>query len=321
MLAFILAFRVKLDWLGAACREVLGFLSRMGPPFYITWFDKTSRPAPARARADSVLFFSSLGIVARFAASRWAALLRLLGRQGLPVFAIGTLLSLALQTVKVAVPQDPVTDGLMLGAGVLLAAGARLWSDSDRRTEPRRARFRFLLISQAFSKGRTTSLAPSTAAEPNAETSPFRAPEFAVVVPTFNERVNLDELYRRLSIAPAGLNWEVIVVDDNSPDGTADAAWELGRRHANLRCIKRVAGAGWTRPVPRASSRPMPPMSPSWTGTCSMTRPCRPRCWPQVRAGADIVVGTRYSGDGSAGDGFFGLSGPGAAGSPPAFRP
>ena len=119
-LAFILAW-VKLDWLGAACREVLGFLSRLGLPFYITWFDKTFLALPRLAHALVLFYFlSSLGFVARFAASRWAAPLRLLGRQGLAVFAIGTLMSLALQTVKVVVPQDPLTDGLMLGGGVLI---------------------------------------------------------------------------------------------------------------------------------------------------------------------------------------------------------
>ncbi len=120
---FILLW-VKLDWLGAAGREVLGFLSRMGLPFYITWFDKTFLALPRLGHA-LVLFYlmSSLGFVARLAQSRIAAPLRLLGRNGLAVFATGTVLSMALQAVKLAVPPDPVTDGLMLGGGLLLLYG------------------------------------------------------------------------------------------------------------------------------------------------------------------------------------------------------
>ena len=117
---FILAW-VKIDALGAAGRDVLGFLSKLGLPFYVTWFDKTFLALPRLAHA-LVLFYlmSSLGVVRRFAQSRYAAPLRLLGRQGLAVFATGTVLSLALQAVKTAVPADPVTDGLMLATGLVL---------------------------------------------------------------------------------------------------------------------------------------------------------------------------------------------------------
>src|ERR1700749_1477255 len=47
-------------------------------------------------------------------------------------------------------------------------------------------------------------------------------PELSVVVPTFNERDNVTVLYRRLEATLSGIPWEVIFVDDNSPDGTWD---------------------------------------------------------------------------------------------------
>ena len=130
---FILAW-VKIDALGASGRDVLGFLSKLGLPFYVTWFDKTFLALPRLAHA-LVLFYlmSSLGVVRRFAQSRYAAPLRLLGRQGLAVFAVGTVLSLALQAVKTAVPPDPLTDGLMLAAGlaILLALAWALTCTAD----------------------------------------------------------------------------------------------------------------------------------------------------------------------------------------------
>lgn len=136
------------------------------------------------------------------------------------------------------------------------------------------------------------------------DTTGFRAPEFAVVVPTFNERANLDELYRRLTIALEGLNWEVIVVDDNSPDGTADAAWELGRQHANLRCIKRVGRRGLSSACIEGILSTNAPYVAIMDGDLQHDETALPQMLAKVRAGADIVVGTRYSGEGSAAEGF-----------------
>lgn len=112
---------VKIPDFGAAGREVLGFLSRMGLPFYITWFDKSYLALPRLLHALALFYvIASLPVMQRLAASRWASPLRLMGRQGLAVFATGTVLSLLLQAVKAAVPPHPMTDGLMLGAGLVI---------------------------------------------------------------------------------------------------------------------------------------------------------------------------------------------------------
>ena len=42
-------------------------------------------------------------------------------------------------------------------------------------------------------------------------------PQLSVIVPTFNERDNVTALYRRLEATLAGIPWEVVFVDDNSP--------------------------------------------------------------------------------------------------------
>lgn len=53
--------------------------------------------------------------------------------------------------------------------------------------------------------------------------------EFSLVVPTYKERDNIDKLVTDThnALAPAGISYELIIVDDNSPDGTADRAREL----------------------------------------------------------------------------------------------
>ena len=54
-------------------------------------------------------------------------------------------------------------------------------------------------------------------------------PQLSVVIPTFNERENVPLLIGRLAEVLAGLDWEAIVVDDDSPDGTAAVARGLAR--------------------------------------------------------------------------------------------
>ncbi len=68
--------------------------------------------------------------------------------------------------------------------------------------------------------------------------------ELAIVLPTLNERDNLAPLVERLDKALAGVSWEAIFVDDNSPDGTSDAARELSLRDPRVRVIQRIGRRG-----------------------------------------------------------------------------
>ena len=68
--------------------------------------------------------------------------------------------------------------------------------------------------------------------------------QLAVIVPTFNERDNVTTLFRRLEAALAGVSWEVIFVDDNSPDGTWDVVRAMAREDSRVRCIRRIGRRG-----------------------------------------------------------------------------
>jgi len=70
------------------------------------------------------------------------------------------------------------------------------------------------------------------------------APQLSVVVPTFNERDNVTTLYRRLETALTGVAWEVVFVDDNSPDGTWEVVRGLARQDSRVRCIRRIGRRG-----------------------------------------------------------------------------
>lgn len=63
--------------------------------------------------------------------------------------------------------------------------------------------------------------------------------KLSVVVPTFNESANVPEMVRRLGETLCDIPWEVIFVDDASPDGTADVVRSLAREDRRVRLISR----------------------------------------------------------------------------------
>jgi len=97
------------------------------------------------------------------------------------------------------------------------------------------------------------------ALSPDLNISP--AAELSVVAPTFKERGNVAELVRRLDAALTGIAWEVIFVDDNSPDGTAAAVKEIAARDTRVRCLKRVGRRGLAEPASKAFCPAPRPMS------------------------------------------------------------
>ena len=68
--------------------------------------------------------------------------------------------------------------------------------------------------------------------------------ELSIIVPTFNERANIAELITRLSACLVGIAWEVIVVDDDFADGTAEAVHAIARSDRRVRCIQRIGRRG-----------------------------------------------------------------------------
>ena len=71
------------------------------------------------------------------------------------------------------------------------------------------------------------------------------AAELSVIVPTFNEVENVPLVVEALKKALDGqVAWEVIFVDDDSPDGTAEAAKVQARIYPNVRCIHRIGRRG-----------------------------------------------------------------------------
>jgi dolichol-phosphate mannosyltransferase len=62
-------------------------------------------------------------------------------------------------------------------------------------------------------------------------------PELTLVIPTLNERDNILLLVELLDTVLDTVNWEVIFVDDDSPDGTAELIREISQRDRRVRCL------------------------------------------------------------------------------------
>jgi dolichol-phosphate mannosyltransferase len=132
----------------------------------------------------------------------------------------------------------------------------------------------------------------------------WSSPQLAVIVPSFNERDNIVSLFDLVSKALGEIPFEFIVVDDNSPDGTAAVAKELARRHSNVRCIHRIGRRGLSSAVIEGISASAAPYFAVIDADHQHDEGILPLMLEKALAGDHIVIGTRYAGGGSAGEGL-----------------
>ena len=130
------------------------------------------------------------------------------------------------------------------------------------------------------------------------------APELTVILPAFNERQNIPVMVERLSRALQGIDWEVIVVDDNSPDGTSAVTRAIGAQDRRVRCIRRIGRRGLAgaciEGMLAASARYVAVMDADLQHDETLL----PRMVATLREGnTDLVAASRYI-DGTTGAGF-----------------
>ncbi len=128
------------------------------------------------------------------------------------------------------------------------------------------------------------------------------APTLAVVVPTYNERANITELLHRLETALAGISWEILFVDDNSSDGTAEFIAGYARRDTRIRLLQRVGRRG----LSSACIEGMLATTARYVAVLDADMQHDEAMLPAMLArlredNLDLVVGTRNAGGGSMG--------------------
>jgi dolichol-phosphate mannosyltransferase len=68
--------------------------------------------------------------------------------------------------------------------------------------------------------------------------------DVSIIIPTLNERENLPVLIGKLQEAMEGRRYELVIVDDDSEDGTWQVAEEFSQRYRNIRVIRRINRKG-----------------------------------------------------------------------------
>ena len=128
------------------------------------------------------------------------------------------------------------------------------------------------------------------------QTSSIESPKISIVLPTYNEAGNIDSLIDRtlqaLGNYPGGV--EVVIVDDDSPDGTWRLVADKAKTDRRIRLIHRIDESGLTSAI----SRGIREARGQWVGwmDCDLSMP--PEAWPglaeTLAQGADMAVGSRY---------------------------
>jgi dolichol-phosphate mannosyltransferase len=114
-----------------------------------------------------------------------------------------------------------------------------------------------------------------------------------VILPTYNERDNIPVLIEGVlrHVRPPV---QVLVVDDNSPDGTWQVAEETAERDGRVRVLRRTDERGLTSAI-WAGIRAADTDAVSWMD-CDLAMPPEviPALLERLEAGADIALGSRY---------------------------
>ena len=124
----------------------------------------------------------------------------------------------------------------------------------------------------------------------------------SLILPTYNEAQNLPELLPKLEDALSGIEHEIIVVDDDSPDETWRIAHELSENRDNLHVIRRIGRRGLSSAVVEgflaAKGNVLAVMDADGQHDLSVL----PRIYDEVKSGVNIAIGSRYIDGGSVGD-------------------
>ena len=115
-----------------------------------------------------------------------------------------------------------------------------------------------------------------------------------VVVPCYNERANVAPMVAALDAALAGLAWEVVFVDDDSPDGTAAAAREIARHDPRVRCIRRIGRRGLSSAVIEGALSSSADYIAVIDGDLQHDETRLPLMLQALANGADMAVGSRH---------------------------
>jgi dolichol-phosphate mannosyltransferase len=121
----------------------------------------------------------------------------------------------------------------------------------------------------------------------------------SVIVPCYKERPNVVPMVDRLDAALAGIAWEAIFVDDDSPDGTASAIRAVAQTDPRVRCLHRIGRRGLASAVIEGAMASSAEYVAVIDGDLQHDETKLPAMLAALAEGADLAVGSRHVAGGS----------------------
>ena len=126
-----------------------------------------------------------------------------------------------------------------------------------------------------------------------------------IVVPTYNERTNIRLLAKRLDQVLGETGWEMVIVDDDSPDGPHAVAKSMAHRDPRIRCLRRIGRRGLSGACIEGMLSSSSPYVAVMDGDLQHDETILPQMLEALREGAsDLVIGSRLVEGGDAASGF-----------------
>jgi len=145
----------------------------------------------------------------------------------------------------------------------------------------------------------TTLLEP----EPTSVAPRSIATRLSIIIPTLNERGNIEPLLALLTEALLEIEWEAIFVDDDSHDGTPEHVRAIARRNPRVRCLQRIGRRGLATACVEGVLACASPYVAVMDADLQHDERLLPEMVGVLESGAaDLVIGSRYVAGGGIGD-------------------
>lgn len=132
---------------------------------------------------------------------------------------------------------------------------------------------------------------------------PFRSVDLSIVVPTYCEVELVEELVKRITAVMKDVDWEIIFVDDDSPDGTAERVRAIARGDRRVRLLQRFGRRGLSSACIEGMLASSAPYLAVMDADLQHDERLLPLMLQTLRSqDLDLVVGSRYVQGGTLGD-------------------
>jgi dolichol-phosphate mannosyltransferase len=118
--------------------------------------------------------------------------------------------------------------------------------------------------------------------------------DLSLIVPTYNEVDNIEELIERIAVSLKHLDFEIIFVDDGSTDGTVEAIERFGKVHGDFRVVRRNGRRGLSLAVMDGVKMTRSDVVSVIDGDLQHPPEFLPQMLAKITLGFDLVIASRY---------------------------